>query len=167
MGPSAGVAATPNWPAPPPGWPLWVDDATAGAPADPGGPAAPGPPPRPRHARAGPADPEVPVASAEPEKVGIFGARKRAAALLAENSGLAEENQRLRLQMSALLGLSPHQLAAESGRLRAQIEAGAERDRQEPTGPQNDRAGARGPHPHRLGSPRSRKHSNGGSANPR
>ena len=97
------------------------------------------------------------MASAEPEKVGIFGARKRAAALLAENSGLAEENQQLRQQVSALLGMNEYQLAAESGRLRTQIEADAERDR----------AGARGQHSHRLSSLRSRKHSNGGPANPR
>jgi hypothetical protein len=119
--------------------------------------AASGQPPRPRHAKAEPAAPRVPVTSTKPEKVGIFGAQKRAEALLAENLGLAEENQRLRQQVSALLGMDAYQLAAESGRLRTQIEADAERDQ----------AGARGQHPHRLSSLRSRKHSNGGPANPR
>lgn len=155
--PPPGWQPPPGWPAPPPGWPLWVDDAAAGVPAGPGKPAASGQPPRPRHAKAEPATPRVPVTSTKPEKVGIFGAQKRAEALLAENLGLAEENQRLRQQVSALLGMNEYQLAAESGRLRTQIEADAERDR----------AGARGQHPHRLSSLRSRKHSNGGPAKPR
>jgi hypothetical protein len=76
---------------------------------------------------ASPVATEVPVTSTKPEKVGIFGGQKRAGALLAENSGLAEENQRLRQQVSALLGMNADQQAAESDRLRAQIEAGAER----------------------------------------
>jgi hypothetical protein len=155
--PPPGWQPPPEWPAPPPGWPLWVDDATAGPPAGPGGPAGSGLPPRPRHAKSEPAAPGVTVTSTKREKFGIFGAQKRAEALLAENSGLAEENQRLRQQVSALLGMDPYQLAAESGRLRAQIEADAERARHEPAGAQRDRAGARGQHPHRLGSPRSRK----------
>ena len=155
--PPPGWQPPPDWPAPPPGWPLWVDDAAAGAPAGPGGPAASGPPPPPRHAKAGPTAPRVPVPSTKPEKIGIFGAQKRAAALLAENSGLAEENQRLREQLSALLGMNAYQLAAESGRLRAQLEADAERASQELAEAQRDQPGARGQHPHRLSSLRSRK----------
>src|SRR5690349_5122027 len=106
--PASGWQPPPDWPVPPPGWPLWVEDAAAGQRTGP------------RHAKAGPPDagvavipppavpvaspavPEVPVApvtSTETEQIGIFGAQKRA--LLAENAGLAEENQRLRQQMAA------------------------------------------------------------------
>ena len=82
------------------------------------------------------------MTSTKPEKAGIFGGQKRAGALLAENSGLAEENQRLRQQVSALLGMNADQQAAESDRLRAQIEAGAERAATELAGAQRARAEA-------------------------
>jgi hypothetical protein len=58
------------------------------------------------------------------EKVGIFNAQKRAEALLGENAGLAQENERLRQQVSALLGMSIDQVAAEADRTRAQLQTG-------------------------------------------
>ena len=82
------------------------------------------------------------MTSTKPEKAGIFGGQKRAGALLAENPGLAEENQRLRQQVSALLGMNADQQAAGSDRLRAQIEADAERAATELAGAQRARAEA-------------------------
>jgi hypothetical protein len=91
---------------------------------------------------ASPVATEVPVTSTKPEKAGIFGGQKRAGALLAENPGLAEENQRLRQQVSALLGMNADQQAAGSDRLRAQIEADAGRAATELAGAQRARAEA-------------------------
>ncbi len=75
-----------------------------------------------------PAEAPIPAtdapAAVRQERVGIFGAQKRAEALLAENAGLAQENERLRQQVSALLGMSISQVAAEADRTRAQIQAG-------------------------------------------
>ena len=142
--PPPGWAPLPDWPAPPAGWQLWIDD-TEGSPGlgsgQVSGPQAPGP----RHAKGGSPDGEtgVPVPSpAAPaispgttvapagvpartrqEKIGIFGAHKRAEALLTENSGLAQENERLRQQVTALLGMSTEDLAAEADRARAQVQA--------------------------------------------
>lgn len=110
--PPSGWQPPPDWPVPPPGWPLWVDDAAAAqrtgprhakaGPPDAGVAVIPPPIPPPAVPVASPAVPElpdVPVTSTETEQIGIFGAQKRA--LLAENSGLAEENQRLRQQVAA------------------------------------------------------------------
>jgi hypothetical protein len=66
---------------------------------------------------------DVPAAGWQ-EKVGIFGAQKRAEALLSENAGLVRENERLRQQVSALLGMSISQVAAEADRTRAEIQSG-------------------------------------------
>jgi hypothetical protein len=63
------------------------------------------------------------------EKVGIFGAHKRAESLLAENSGLSQENERLRRQVTTLLGLSADELAAEAEGVRGQVQARVEEAR--------------------------------------
>ena len=57
------------------------------------------------------------------QKIRIFGAHKRAEALLAENSDLTRENERLRLRVTALMGMSVEQLAAEADAARAQVQA--------------------------------------------
>jgi hypothetical protein len=141
----------PSWPPPPAGWQLWVNDI-APSPGPPGHVSVP-PVPGPRHARAespengtdatpilAPAGitaarvvGEVPAAGQpggrREEKVGIFGAHKRAESLLAENSGLAQENERLRRQVTTLLGLSAEELAAEAEGVRGRIEARVEEAR--------------------------------------
>jgi len=70
------------------------------------------------------------------DRVGIFGAHKRAEALRQENShlagardALAAENEQLRQQVTGLLGMSIDELAAEAGRVRAQVQANVEQAR--------------------------------------
>jgi hypothetical protein len=55
---------------------------------------------------------------------GSSGAQKRGESLLAENSGLVQEKERLRRQVTTLLGLSAVELAAEAvrGRIEARVE---------------------------------------------
>jgi hypothetical protein len=65
----------------------------------------------------------VPSASDRDKPVRLPGAHKRAESLLAENTDLAGENERLRQQVSALLGMDSHGLAAEAERARLQIQA--------------------------------------------
>ena len=65
------------------------------------------------------------------QKPGIFGAHKRAESLLQENSDLARENERLRQQVTALLGMSTDELAAEADRARQQAQARVEQARAE------------------------------------
>jgi hypothetical protein len=73
------------------------------------------------------------TAARREEKISIFGAHKRAEALLQESAGLtaardqlAAENEQLRQQVAALLGMSIDDLAAETERIRAQVQAEAE-----------------------------------------
>jgi hypothetical protein len=137
-----------EWPAPPPGWQVWVDDAASVPGADESVQASLPRQPGPRHARGGtpgsnsaspvapPAIPVVTAASPETltagsagarrdDRVGIFGAHKRAEALRQENShlarardALAAENERLRQRVTGLLGMSTDELAAEADRVR-------------------------------------------------
>jgi hypothetical protein len=65
------------------------------------------------------------------EKVGIFGAHKRAESLLAENLSLGQENEQLRQQVTALMGMSAGELAAEADRVREQILVRIEKARAE------------------------------------
>ena len=155
--PPSGWKPLPEWPAPPPGWQLWIDDAITNVqPAD---STQPPPPGRlgPKHVKGEAPSGSAPIAVAAPpaipagavaaaakpadgatvtrreEKIGIFGAHKRAEALLQETTDLtaardqlAAENERLRQQVTALLGMSIEDLAAETERIRAQVQAEAE-----------------------------------------
>ena len=159
--PTPGWKPLPEWPDPPVGWQLWVEDEAIGpAPASrvqASVPTRSGP----KHARPTAPATEAPVTvtpSAAPtvvvtasgtlptvpastrreerEKVGIFGAHKRAEALLQENAGLADahdalaaENQRLCQQVTALLGMDTQELAAEANRVRDQVQADVEQAR--------------------------------------
>ena len=68
------------------------------------------------------------------EKPGIFGGPQRAESLLQENSDLSQESERLRQQVTALLGMSTEELAAEADRARQQVQARVEQARAELAG---------------------------------
>lgn len=152
--PPQGWRPPPEWPDPPTGWQLWVDDAAASDRES----AGQVPAPRrtgPKHARTDSPDagstaaPTAPAAGlaagvavsavpvAEPvgarrdDKIGFFGAHKRAELLLEENSSLTQENQRLREQVTVLLGMSTDELAAEADHARQQVQAAIEQARAE------------------------------------
>jgi hypothetical protein len=72
-----------------------------------------------------------PAGGRRDEKPGIFGGHKRAESLLQENSELARENERLRQQVTALLGMSTDELAVEADHARQQVNARVEQARAE------------------------------------
>ena len=164
--PPPGWMPLPEWPDPPAGWQVWVDDDAAGNPGAAGEVPVPGRP-GPKHARNGSPDGGAGVAPVPPaavsaasaakseapapvraavrreEKPGIFGGHKRAESLLQENSDLSRESERLRQQVTALLGMSTEELAAEADRARQQVQARVEQARAELAGVEQHAAEAR------------------------
>jgi hypothetical protein len=140
----------PEWPDPPAGWQLWVDDLASASkptvqPARPGQVGA-------KHARTkssaapvqpvaktvGMTSPEV-HAQGSPEaqrgeKIGLFTGHKRAEALQRENSELGQEIERLRKRVVDLLGMSADDRAAAADKARQEAQDRVEQVRAELTG---------------------------------
>lgn len=114
--PPEGWHPDPAWPPPPPGWQLWVPAPTGPAVPSPT-PSSATPPPVAGHLPPAtpPSFPPVAVPVPQPAQGhGIFGAKKRAEQLEAENA-------RLRQWIAHMQGMDALQLAEQTEQLRAQV----------------------------------------------
>ncbi|MFD0522909.1 DUF4041 domain-containing protein [Paractinoplanes durhamensis] len=101
--PPEGWQPDPSWPPAPQGWPWWLPEAPAAPPPDSNRPVVPV-----VHGLPETAAPPAPADTAR----GIFGGKRR----------LEEENEDLRRQLTAVMGLDPSAVSAEAFRLRDQLQ---------------------------------------------